>query len=120
MFRYERPQSGRFRQHHQFSAEIIGSGQPEVDAEVIELCYSLYLQLGLQNLTVYVNSLGDKETRLQFREALKTYLRPHLESLSEDSKKRFELNPLRIFDSKDERDKEIVKNAPTILEYLNP
>src|SRR4029077_10800789 len=102
MFRYERPQSGRFRQHNQFGVEVIGSNLPALDAELIEMCYSLYERLGLQNLTVYVNSLGDKESRLKFREALKEYLRPHLASLSPESQTRFELNPLRIFDSKDE------------------
>lgn len=120
MFRYERPQSGRFRQHNQFGVEVIGSAQPECDAELIEMCFSLYERLGLQNLTVYVNSLGDKEGRIKFREALKDYLRPHLQKLSAESKNRFEVNPLRIFDSKDEGDREVIKNAPTILEYLSP
>ena len=119
MFRYERPQSGRFRQHNQFGVEVIGSNLPELDAELIEMCYSLYERLGLQNLTVHVNSLGDKESRLKFRDALKEYLRPHLASLSPESQARFELNPLRIFDSKDERDRVIVKNAPTILDHLS-
>ncbi len=119
MFRYERPQSGRFRQHNQFGVEVIGSSLPELDAELIEMCYSLYQRLGLQNLTVYVNSLGEKDTRLKFRESLKEYLRPHLASLSPESQARFEQNPLRIFDSKDERDREIVKKAPTILEHLS-
>jgi histidyl-tRNA synthetase len=119
MFRYERPQSGRFRQHHQFGVEVIGSQGAELDAELIEMCYSLYQSLGLQNLTVYVNSLGDKETRGRFREALRDYLRPYLHLLSPESQTRFELNPLRIFDSKNEADKEVMKNAPTILEYLS-
>ncbi len=119
MFRYERPQAGRFRQHNQFGVEVIGISQPELDAELIEMCYSLYNRLGLQNLTVYINSLGDKETRARFREALVSYLQPHLDKLSPESKTRFEINPLRIFDSKDEADKEVVKSAPTILEYLS-
>lgn len=120
MFRYERPQAGRFRQHNQFGVEVIGSSRAEQDAELIEMCHSLYDSLGLKNLTVYVNSLGDKESRLRFRDALKEYLRPHLASLSEESQKRFEVNPLRIFDSKNEGDREIVRNAPTILQYLSP
>ncbi len=119
MFRYERPQSGRFRQHHQFGVEMIGSKEPISDAEVIGMLYALYENLGLQNLTVNINSLGDKETRAIFREALRDYLRPHLAQLSEESQARFELNPLRIFDSKNEQDKEIVKNAPTIVQHLN-
>jgi histidyl-tRNA synthetase len=119
MFRYERPQSGRYRQHHQLGVEVIGFSGPELDAELIEMCYSLYARLGLQNLQVQVNSVGDKESRLRFRTALKEYLQPHLSALSEESQRRFETNPLRIFDSKNEKDKEIVKGAPTILDYLN-
>ena len=107
MFRYERPQSGRFRQHHQFGVEVIGISQPELDAELIEMCYALYERLGLHNLNVYFNTLGDKESRIRFREALVSYLKPHFETLSAESRARFELNPLRIFDSKDERDREV-------------
>ncbi len=120
MFRYERPQSGRFRQHHQFGVEIIGAAQPEQDAELIEMLYSLYEKLGLKNLKVLVNCLGDKQARAAFRQSLQDYLRPHLESMSDDSRHRFSVNPLRILDSKDERDIEIVKGAPSILDCLNP
>ncbi len=120
IFRYERPQSGRFRQHHQFGVEIIGGGQPEQDAELIEMSYSLYEKLGLKNLKVFVNCLGNKESRHSFRESLKDYLRPHLAKMSEESKHRFEVNPLRILDSKDPNDIEIVKNAPSILDFLSP
>ena len=120
IFRYERPQSGRFRQHHQFGVEMIGGGQPEQDAELIEMCYSLYEKLGLKNLKVFVNSLGDKEARQTFRDSLKEYLRPHLAKMSEESRHRFEVNPLRILDSKDPTDIEIVKNAPSILDFLTP
>lgn len=120
MFRYERPQSGRYRQHHQFGVEVIGFSRPELDAELIEMLYSLYEKLGLKHLTVHLNSIGDKESRVKFREALINYLKPHFEALSDDSKRRFELNPLRIFDSKAECDKEIMKSAPTILEHLTP
>lgn len=119
VFRYERPQSGRFRQHHQFGVEIIGPQQPEQDAEIIEMLYSLYEKLGLKNLKVCINSLGDKEARLQFRSNLQDYLRPKLAEMSDDSKRRFEVNPLRILDSKDERDIEIVKGAPSILDFLS-
>lgn len=120
MFRYERPQSGRFRQHHQLGVEIIGSSQAEQDAELIEMVYSLYEKLGLKNLKVYINSLGDAAARQAFRSNLQDYLRPKLADLSEDSRKRFEINPLRILDSKDEKDIEIVKNAPSILDALSP
>ncbi|HXF28881.1 MAG TPA: histidine--tRNA ligase, partial [Chlamydiales bacterium] len=120
MFRYERPQSGRYRQHHQFGVEVLGAARPELDAELIEMCVSLYEKLGLQNLSVYINSLGDKETRVTFKERLKAYLQPKLSELSAESQRRFETNPLRIFDSKDEKDKEIIKGAPTILDCLTP
>ncbi|MFT4553618.1 MAG: histidyl-tRNA synthetase [Chlamydiales bacterium] len=119
MFRYERPQAGRFRQHHQFGIEAIGNGAPEQDVEVIDLLYSFYQRLGLKNLTVYLNSVGDNESRTEYRQSLKDYLTPHLSDLSEDSQARFETNPLRILDSKDPKDKAIIKDAPSILDYLN-
>lgn len=120
MFRYERPQSGRFRQHHQFGVEIIGPAQPEQDAELIEMLYTLYEKLGLKNLKVFINCLGNKAARDEFRSKLQDYLRPKLQTLSEDSKRRFEANPLRILDSKDPEDIEIVKSAPSILDFLSP
>lgn len=119
MFRYERAQAGRYRQHHQFGAEAIGNGSPEQDAELIDLLYTLYQRLGLKNLTLFINSIGDADSRQAFRQALKEYLRPHLPLLSPDSQNRFETNPLRILDSKDPRDREIVANAPSILDFLN-
>lgn len=120
MFRYDRPQAGRYRQHHQFGAEAIGCCVPEQDAELIELAYAIYSRLGLKNLKVYLNSIGDEATRKAYREALKNYLRPHFDKLSADSKVRFEANPLRIIDSKDPTDKELCRNAPSILEFLTP
>ncbi len=119
IFRYERPQSGRFRQHHQFGVEVIGSPHPEADAEMIEMLYSLLKRLGIQHVNVYINSLGDKAAREQFRNALCAYLKPHLPQMSEESQRRFTTNPLRILDSKDERDKEVVSKAPSILEFLS-
>jgi histidyl-tRNA synthetase len=120
MFRYERPQSGRYRQHHQFGIEAIGNGGPEQDAEIIDLLYQFYKELGLKNLTVHINSVGDLESRASFKKALLDYLRPHFATLSEDSKTRFEKNPLRILDSKDPKDKELIKKAPSILDHLTP
>ncbi len=120
MFRYERPQSGRYRQHHQFGVEAYGPGGPEQDAEVIDLLLEVYRQLGLKRLTVHINSVGDAESRTKYREALLHYLKPHFASLSEESQTRFEKNPLRILDSKDPKDKEIVRHAPSILKYLTP
>lgn len=118
MFRYERPQSGRYRQHHQFGVEAIGNAGPEQDAEVIDLLLEFYRRLGLKNLKVHLNTVGDLESRNLFREALLDYLKPYFAELSQDSKTRFEKNPLRILDSKDPKDKEIVKEAPSILNHL--
>ncbi len=120
MFRYERPQSGRYRQHHQFGVEAYGIANPEQDAEVIDLLLQVYKRLGLKNLKVHVNTVGDIESRKEYREALIKYLKPHFSALSADSQARFEKNPLRILDSKDPKDKEIVKSAPSILNHLTP
>lgn len=120
MFRYERPQSGRYRQHHQFGIEAIGNPGAEQDAEVIDLLCQFYKRLGLKNLKVHINTVGDLESRANFKTALLAYLQPHLADLSSDSQIRFEKNPLRILDSKDPKDKEIVKGAPSILHYLSP
>lgn len=119
MFRYERAQAGRYRQHHQFGAEAIGNASPEQDAELIDLLYTLYQRLGLKNLTLFINSIGDTASRQNFRQALKDYLVPQAHLLSPDSQQRLEVNPLRILDSKDPRDKEIVAHAPSILDFLS-
>lgn len=119
MFRYERTQAGRYRQHHQFGAEAVGHSSPEQDAELIDLLVTLYQRLGLKNLTLFINSIGDLPSRQAFRLALKEYLLPQFSSLSPDSQTRFETNPLRILDSKDPRDQEIVSRAPSILDFLN-
>ena len=119
MFRYERAQAGRYRQHHQFGAEVIGSTAPEQDVELIDMLYTLYNKLGLKGLQVNVNSIGDTESRIAFRKALQDYLRQYYNDLSADSKVRLEINPLRILDSKDPKDKEITAGAPSILDFLN-
>lgn len=119
MFRYERAQAGRYRQHHQFGVEAIGNATPEQDAEVIDLLYTLYQRLGLTNLQLFINSIGNNESRQAFRQALKDYLAPRFSLLSPDSQARFEVNPLRILDSKDPRDRDIVAHAPSILDFLN-
>lgn len=119
MFRYERAQAGRYRQHHQFGAEVIGSSAPEQDVEIIDLLHTLYLRLGLKNLKVSLNSIGDAESRANFRTALVAYMNKHLDALSADSKVRLEQNPLRILDSKDPGDRAINANAPSILDFLN-
>lgn len=119
MFRHERPQSGRYRQFHQFGVEAIGATSPEQDGEVIDLLYQFCQRLGLKNLKIHINSVGDLESRLSFREALLHYLRPYMADLSSESRERLEKNPLRILDSKDPKDQEIVSKAPSILHYLS-
>ena len=118
MFRYERAQAGRYRQHHQFGAEAIGVGSPEQDVELIDLIYTLYQRLGLKDLEVHISSIGDSDTRQKYKSALKDYLRHYFDQLSPESQARFEVNPLRILDSKDTRDKKIVTQAPSILDFL--
>lgn len=119
MFRYERAQAGRYRQHHQFGAEVIGITAPEQDVEIIDMIYTLYNRLGLKNLKVNINSIGDTSCRLAYKKALQDYLKDRREELSADSKIRLELNPLRILDSKDPKDKEITAGAPSILDFLS-
>lgn len=119
MFRYDRQQSGRYRQHHQFGAEAIGNDSPEQDVELIDLVYTLYRRLGLKNLTLYINSIGDTPSRKAYRDALLNYLRPYTKELSTDSQNRLEMNPLRILDSKDPNDRKIAEGAPSILDHLN-
>jgi histidyl-tRNA synthetase len=119
MFRYERPQAGRYRQHHQFGAEAIGIGGPEQDLEIIDMLCELYRRLGLKELTIVLNSVGDESSRLLYKEALADYLRPHLAELSADSQVRFSKNVLRILDSKDPQDQKILEGAPLITEMLN-
>lgn len=119
MFRYERSQAGRYRQHHQFGVEAIGSPLPYQDVEIIHLLWTLYSRLGLKGLTLHLNSIGDGEARASFRHALKMYLRPHLSELSSDSQERYETNPLRILDSKDPKDQKFLHDAPHVLDFLN-
>jgi histidyl-tRNA synthetase len=119
MFRYERAQAGRYRQHHQFGAESLGSGSPETDAELIDMAYSLFTRLGIKNLKVSLNSIGDADSREKYKVTLRTYLSHHLDQMSSDSKARFDKNPLRILDSKDPQDGPIIEKAPSILDFLD-
>lgn len=119
MFRYERAQAGRFRQHHQFGVEAIGIEGPEQDAEIIALAYAIFKKLDLQNLEVSLNSIGNKEARINYQQALKSYLQTHFDKLSADSQVRFKKNPLRILDSKDAQDRALLKQAPSILDFLS-
>ncbi|NGX39661.1 MAG: Histidine--tRNA ligase [Chlamydiae bacterium] len=119
MFRYERPQAGRFRQHHQFGVEAIGDGSAEQDVEVIDLLCEFYRKLGLEKLTVMLNSVGDVSSRERYRKALRTFLQPKFEDLSAESKVRFEKNVLRILDSKNGEDQKLLEGAPSILDFLS-
>lgn len=119
MFRYERPQAGRFRQFHQIGVEALGANSAALDVEVIAMAVDFFQTLGLKQLKVAVNSLGDKTSRDNYRQALIDYLTPFAEQLSDDSKARLTKNPLRVLDSKDEQDQAIVAGAPSILDHLS-
>ena len=118
MFRYERPQSGRNRQFYQFGVEVFGSDDVMMDAEVISLAYNTYRLLGL-DVEVKINTLGDKESRDNYRECLIKYFEPNINKLCEDCKERLNKNPLRILDCKVDCDSDILKKAPKTIEYLN-
>ncbi|MGB3191447.1 MAG: histidine--tRNA ligase [Limnoraphis sp.] len=118
MFRYERPQAGRQRQFHQLGVEVLGSNNPRADVEVIAIATNILQALGLKNLHLDLNSVGDLEDRGRYRQALIDYLTPYKDELDADSQDRLSRNPLRILDSKDKRTQEITQNAPSILDYL--
>jgi len=119
MFRQERPQAGRLRQFHQFGAEALGSTSPLLDAEMIQVAYHILKNLGLKNLVVKINSLGIPEVRENYKNVLRDYLEDKKDNLSEESRKRFDTNILRIFDSKIEVDQQIMKDAPLLIDYLD-
>lgn len=119
MYRYERPQSGRYREFTQFGYELIGSDDPLSDAEVISLAVNIYKMLGLKEIKVKINSLGDDESRDNYRKALVKHFKPHINELCEDCKERLEKNPLRILDCKVDQDKEVMKSAPKTIDFLN-
>ena len=120
MFRYERPQKGRMRQFHQIGVELIGPASPLADAEVITCGADILEELGvLSKCTLHLNSLGDSESRQAYRAALISYLTQYQDALSDDSKRRLSQNPLRILDSKDETDRQIIADAPVLSDYLN-
>ena len=119
MFRYERPQAGRLREFHQLGVECFGSKNPATDVETIAMAYQLFNTLGIKDVTLHLNSLGNTESRLAYRQALIDYLTPMRETLSKDSQRRLDENPLRVLDSKEKEDKVAVENAPSILDYLD-
>lgn len=118
-FRYERPQAGRYRQFNQFGVEVVGAPCAHQDAEVIAIGHHLLTSVGLKNVKVLINSLGDEESRKAFKKALKEYFSKHIDHMCEDCKRRLETNPLRILDCKVPEDIEIVKNAPRMTDYLS-
>ena len=119
MYRYERPQSGRYREFYQFGVEAFGSLDPGLDAEIISIPVNFYKLLGLKGIKVKINSLGDTASRIKYKEALCNHFEKHLDQLCDDCKTRFEKNPLRILDCKVDHDLEIMKSAPKLIDYLN-
>ncbi len=120
IFRYERPQAGRFRQHTQFGVEAIGVRDPALDAEVIDLGWRIAQSLGLRELKILLNSIGDLEDRRSFVPILKSHFEPHLDRIAPDDRARWERAPMRLLDSKDERTKPFQVGAPMISEHLRP
>ena len=120
LFRRERPQKGRYRQFRQYGIEAIGSPHPEQDAEVITIAYELLVKLGIKDITLKLNSIGSLECRNEYRQALKDFLQPHLDKLSETSRKRFDSNPMRILDTKIDFEIALLQDAPTITSFLSP
>jgi histidyl-tRNA synthetase len=118
MFRHDKPQAGRYREHHQFGCEAIGENDPAVDAEMIGLLYQVYTELGLKHIRVYINSIGDPNCRPQYIERLQEYYRPLLEDCCDDCKVRFYKNPLRLLDCKEPQDQAKIASAPKSSEYL--
>ena len=119
MFRYERPQKGRYRQFHQFGVEVFGLASVDMDAELITLTARLWEKLGLENLELQINSLGSKEARAQYRDILVAYFEQHKDQLDEDSLRRLETNPLRILDTKNPDMKDVVAGAPKLMDHLD-
>jgi len=119
MFRYERPQAGRLREFHQIGAECFGSNNPATDVEMIAMAAQFFKDIGITNVSLELNSLGNPESRAAYRQALIDYLTPLKPSLSADSQRRLEENPLRVLDSKEPEDKAAVEGAPSILDYLD-
>ncbi len=118
MFRHDKPQAGRYRQHHQFGCEALGENDPAIDAEMIGLLYQYYTELGLKHIQVYLNSIGDRNCRPQYIEVLKDYYRPLLADCCQDCQIRFKKNPLRLLDCKDPRDQAKIAAAPKIADHL--
>ena len=118
IFRYDRPQAGRYRQHNQFGAEVIGSAEPAADAEVLSLAVRLVQGLGIRDVDVRLSSVGNDVCRPAYIEALRAYYRPHLDELCDDCRRRFDIAPMRLLDCKREHDQRLARRAPRMLDYL--
>ncbi len=118
IFRYDRPQAGRYRQHHQFGVEALGDASPALDAEVMELLWRFYEELGLAGLSLHLNSLGDARCRPHYVEELRRYYQGRLKEACPDCRARFQRNPLRLLDCKQEQCQPLIAGAPPILDYL--
>ncbi len=118
-FRYERGQKGRYRQHQQLGIEVFGGSDPSVDAEVISVAMAFYRAVGIQKLTLHINSLGSEQSREAYRTALKGYVEPFLQEMSEEGQVRYRVNPLRMLDTKNETDLRLLKNAPIFTDFLD-
>ncbi len=118
-FRAERPQKGRYRQFHQFGAEVIGADDARADAEVIALMVVVYRALGLEDTVLRINTLGDEHSRPRYKEALQAYFEPHQEALSDTSRERLTRNPLRILDTKDEKERRLLDGAPRLIDFID-
>lgn len=119
MFRYERKQKGRYRQFNQFGVEAIGAENPSIDAEVLAMVMNIYESFGLKHLKLVINSIGDSESRKEYNEALVNHFEPVIDTFCSDCQSRLHTNPMRILDCKIDRDKEAIKTAPRITDYLN-
>ena len=119
VFRYERPQSGRYRQHHQFGVEVLGSAEPEVDVEVIELAWNILKKLDISDIKLKINTMGDSDSRRLYISKLQDYLNSKIDQIPESIKSRVSANPLRVLDSKDPKMFEINNSAPKCLDYIN-
>ncbi len=119
VFRYERPQLGRYRQFSQFGVEAVGNNSPEIDVETIALAYTILTSLNLENVSIRINTLGDDESRENYKKALKAYFAQYLDQMCQDCHSRYELNPLRILDCKVPEDQKIVEGAPKMKDFLS-
>lgn len=119
VFRYERPQLGRYRQFNQFGVEAVGFDSPEIDVEVIALAYTMLQSLNLEKVVLKINTLGDEQSRTAYKEALKKYFEPYLSDMCDDCQSRYDLNPLRILDCKVPTDRDLVKDAPRMKDFLS-